>query len=290
MQELRILARKLLEENQVRAIVGYEAYRRGVRPAFVTDLRQCDSLVFDHRCVHNLAVYLSPGRTHVVSLGRLAVVIKGCDARSIAGLIRENQLKREDVVLIGVRCGGVVTDPCNPGDLNSRNLAQRCVRCNCREPGIADYLVGEIGPAPKAVNSRDARLAEMESMSVADRLTLWTDLLSRCTRCYACRQVCPMCYCERCITDKTEPAWIESSAHPRGNYAWHITRAMHLAGRCVDCGECERACPSQIPLGFLNRKVARIVQDRYGYTVTDDPLQQTPMGSFRLDDGGEFIA
>ena len=67
------------------------------------------------------------------------------------------------------------------------------------------------------------------------------------------------------------------------------TRALHLAGRCVDCGECERACPSQIPLGLLNRKVARIMMDRYGYSVTDDPSKQTPVGTFRLDDGQEFI-
>jgi ferredoxin len=222
-------------------------------------------------------------------MGRPAVVIKGCDARAVAGLIRENQLKRDKLVLIGVRCGGVVSNPTEAGELNSRNMAQRCIRCDCREPAMTDYLVGAIGAAPQGVSRRDARLAEMESMSSTERMGLWTELLSRCTRCYACRQACPMCYCERCVTDKTEPAWIENSPHVRGNFAWHATRAIHLAGRCVDCGACERACPSHIPLGFLNRKVARIVRDRYGYTVTDDPLQQTPMGTFRLDDGEEFI-
>ena len=58
-------------------------------------------LVFNTRCVHNLATYLNPRRNHLVPLGKKAVVVKGCDARAVAGLIRETQLKREDVVVIG---------------------------------------------------------------------------------------------------------------------------------------------------------------------------------------------
>jgi formate dehydrogenase subunit beta len=290
MQELRNLAKKLLQEKQVKAILGYECDRRGARPAFVTEIGDCDRLIFDHRCVHNLAAYLSPRRTHVTALGRLAAVIKACDARAVAGLIRENQIKREDVILIGVRCGGVVLDPAESGALSSENLAPRCIACETREPALADHLVGEPQSVPAGNAKRDARLSEIESMSPGERLALWTDLLSRCTRCYACRQVCPMCFCERCVAEKTQPAWIENSPHVRGNFAWHLTRALHLAGRCVDCGECERACPARIPLGLLNRKIAQVVSARYGYTVTDDPSKQTPIGTYRLDDGQEFIA
>jgi formate dehydrogenase (coenzyme F420) beta subunit len=289
MQELRELAKKLLQEKQVSAVLAYECDRRGVRPAFVAEPEDCDRLVFDHRCVQNLAAYLSPRRTHVAQLGRLAVVIKSCDARSVAGLFRESQLKREDVVLIGVRCGGVVRDPADSEQLNPENLAPRCAGCEQREPTLVDYMVGEPQAAPSGKSIREARLSEIEAMNSGERLSLWTSLLSQCTRCYACRQVCPMCFCERCIADKTQPAWIESSPHSRGNFAWHLTRALHLAGRCVDCGECERACPSGIPLGLLNRKVARIVADRYGYSVTDDPSKEAPIGAYRLDDEQEFI-
>jgi formate dehydrogenase subunit beta len=290
MQELRDLAQKLLQEKQVNAVLGYECGRRSVRPAFVTDADDCDRLMFDHRCVQNLAAYLSPRRTHVARLGRLAVVVKSCDARAVAGLIRENQLKREDVVLIGVRCGGVVRDPAGPDQMDPDSIALRCIGCEPREPSLADYIVGQPQPAPSGKSDREARIAEIEAMNYEERLAFWTDLLARCTRCHACRQVCPMCFCERCIADKTQPAWIESSPHSRGNFAWHLTRALHLAGRCVGCGECERACPAGIPLGLLNRKVAGIVADRYGYSVTDDPSREAPIGTYRLDDEQEFIA
>jgi Na+-translocating ferredoxin:NAD+ oxidoreductase RnfC subunit len=91
------------------------------------------------------------------------------------------------------------------------------------------------------------------------------------------------------VADKTQPQWIESSPHPRGNLAWHVARALHQAGRCVDCGECERACPADIPLGLLNRKMARVVEQRFGYRAGDDPAAPAPIGVFKLDDAQEFI-
>jgi Fe-S oxidoreductase len=38
-----------------------------------------------------------------------------------------------------------------------------------------------------------------------------------------------------------------------------------MAGRCVDCGLCEEACPVDIPLRLLYRKANRIVKDLFGY-------------------------
>jgi formate dehydrogenase subunit beta len=289
MQELKELAKKLLREKQVDAVLGYECDRRGMRPAFINEAAECDRLAFDHRCVHNLATYLSPKRTNVASLGRLAVVIKPCDARAVAGLMRESQIKREDLILIGVRCGGVVRDPTDSRELGPDNLAPRCIGCEPAKSSLADFWVGEAKTVPSVNSDRDKQLAEIEAMPLEVRLEWWKEQLARCTRCHACRQVCPMCFCERCVAEKTQPSWIESSPHIQGNFAWNLTRALHLAGRCVDCGECERACPAQIPLGLLNRKAAQIVSERYGYTVSDDPSQPAPIGAYKLDDGQEFI-
>ena len=121
MKALQELAKKLLEEKTVQVVIGWDQGPHGVRPAFITKPEQAERLIFDTRCVHNLATYLSPRRNHLVTLGKKAIVVKGCDARAVAGLIRETQVKREDVVIIGVRCGGVVGDPMGDGKLTEKS-------------------------------------------------------------------------------------------------------------------------------------------------------------------------
>lgn len=81
MSELSELAAKLLAEGAVKVVLGYEEGPIGVRPAFVTDPAKAESLIFDSRCVQNLAVYLNPRRSHVAKMGKVAIVVKGCDAK-----------------------------------------------------------------------------------------------------------------------------------------------------------------------------------------------------------------
>ena len=289
MQELQELARKLLTDGTVKVVIGYEAGPRGVRAAFVTSPTDVGRLIFDSRCVQNLVTYLSPRRSLVRELGKPAVVVKTCDSRAVSGMLRESQLKREDVVLIGVRCGGVVHDPTDARPLGPETVADRCVECATRDPERADHLVGPAQPAPAGHRRRDDLIAELLEKSAEERLAFWTGELSRCVRCHACREVCPLCFCERCLADKTVPGWLESSPHPRGNLAFHLTRAMHMAGRCVDCGECERVCPADIPLGLIGRRIAQVVAERFEHSPTEDPAVPAPVGSYRLQDKEEFI-
>jgi len=291
-KEMREIARALLAEGDVRVIIGWEAARRGARPVFVTDPAEADRLIFDARCVHNLVTYLNPRRDHVAELGKIGLIVKGCDVKAVAGLLREAQLTRDDVVLIGVRCGGVLEENEMPAavTLTRDNVAPRCYGCDNREPTLFDHLVGEPQPEPpRPAQTIDERIAALEDRPLEERWAFWTEQFSKCVRCYACRQVCPLCVCERCVADKTRPRWIEPSPHARGNLSWNVTRALHLAGRCVGCGECERFCPVGIPLSLMNRELQQIVAERYGYTVGDDPEQAAPIGDYRLDDEQEFI-
>jgi ferredoxin len=296
MQELRDLARKLLSDGTVGVVIGYEEGPHGVRPTFITDGAEADKLIFDRRCVQNLASYLAPRRNHLGKLGKKAVVVKGCDARAVAGLIRETQIKREDVVIIGVRCGGVLRSDLAIGArreadvaLTPETVSDRCAECDIREPHLVDHLVGELPPPPPISKRREELIAKIEAMTPGERWDYWQRELERCVLCHACREVCPMCFCERCVADKTVPQWIESSPTGRANLAWHLTRALHQAGRCCDCGECERACPADIPLGLLNRKLAQVVEERYEFRATDDPEVPAPVGSYKLNDAQEFI-
>ena len=289
MKELQDLARKLLTEGTVQVVIGYEEGPRTARPAFITDPEKAGNLIFDKRCVQNLASYLNPRRKQIVSLGKAAVVVKGCDARAVAGLLRENQILRENIVIIAVRCGGVLTDPESNAELTTETTSARCGNCDVREPKLFDYLIGELPPAPPVNPKRAEQIAALEKMTAAERWAFWSQELSRCIRCHACREACPMCFCVQCTAEKGTPLWIDSSATPRANRAWQTMRVLHQAGRCVDCLECERACPEHIPLGLLARYIADSVEKRFDYKTCDDPSVVAPMGIYRTDDDEEFI-
>ncbi|MBN1959951.1 MAG: 4Fe-4S dicluster domain-containing protein [Deltaproteobacteria bacterium] len=304
MQQLIEVARQLLTDKVVDVVIGYEQGAFGVRPAFISDVASCAQLIFDNRCVHNLVSYLSPRRTHLAHFQRKAIVAKGCDIRAIAALVREGQLKREQIIIIAPRCGGVGRNASlnKPQQLEVNTVAPRCANCTVREPRaasakdtaehkeiLADYVVGEVQAPPPIAVDRDARINALDAMSIQERWQYWQGELERCIRCHACREVCPTCFCVQCLADKTQPQWIESSPHARGNLMWQFNRMMHQAGRCVDCGECERACPVGIPLSLLVGKMAKVVKERFDYQVSSDPTVPTPIGTYNQEDKQEFI-
>ena len=129
-----------------------------------------------------------------------------------------------------------------------------------------------------------AVVAEMERRSPAERQAFWRAQLDRCIRCYACREVCPACYCRTCFVDKAAPRWLSKASTVDDNWMFHAVRAFHLAGRCVGCGECERVCPMDIPISRLNRMLDREVRERFGYVAGLDPESVPPLGTFRPED------
>jgi ferredoxin len=123
----------------------------------------------------------------------------------------------------------------------------------------------------------------------AERWDFWTAEFDRCVRCNACREDCPLCSCTRCIADKTRPRWIDSSASPEGNWLWNVTRALHLGGRCVECSNCESACPAGIPLVALTHHLNRVAAREWGPRVDGDQVGRSPLVVFRLEDKADFI-
>ena len=282
-QRLRETCRELLSAGTVQVVIGYGSDGGAApQPVFVTDPDAVDQLVFDQQCHHNLTTYLT--RAEVRAMSRVAIVVKGCDERAVLVLEQESQIDRDQVYLIGVACTGT-----GKPDGTGQPVSPRCRSCDVHLPRHSDAVIGEVENLPVEATARYARLEEFMRRSPQERFTYWMDEFSRCTRCYACRQVCPLCYCRVCVMDKNRPQTVDTSAHPRGTLAFHITRAFHLAGRCVDCGACARACPAGIDLGLLNASLARAAESEFGFRAGMDADAAPLLGEYSTRDREGFI-
>ena len=289
--DLREEARRLLAESLVDVVVGYgEGHGgEGVRPLFARTPGETEGLLWNRDCVYNLATYLSkePCREIILRGGKIGIVVKGCDARALVVLFREGQLARESVHVIGMVCDGV--DGVEATDDVGGETMLKCRHCGVQTPPVYDSLIGNPSQAVRVEGDPLEDVEELESLGIEERWDYWTGHLSRCMKCYACRQACPMCYCAECITEKARPQWIDRPSHLRGALAYHLIRAMHLAGRCVSCGECGRACPLDIPVDKISRFLAREVEVAFDYKAGLD-LETTPaFRTFKEDDPGDFI-
>jgi formate dehydrogenase subunit beta len=265
-QQLRDCARRLLADGRagasggVECVIGYEVNPRGgVRPAFIYDPDEVGRLIWGPACIPNLVTYLHD-KKKPAKRGepppRVAVVVKPCDSRALNVLLAERQLERARIFAIGIACAGLA-------DATGAAL-QRCMRCAERVPVLYDVLLGEPPPVAPAEETFDD-LARVEALPPAERLAFWLQEFDRCIRCYACRQVCPGCYCTTCMFERDDGLWVDASIELSAKHFFHLGRALHLAGRCVECNECERVCPMGLPLSLLNRRLVREVESLYGH-------------------------
>ncbi|KAF0216866.1 MAG: 4Fe-4S [Geobacteraceae bacterium] len=291
-EAIRAEAARLLTEGSVTAVIGYRSGKRAgtAMPAIVTSPEKAAELIFSPSCVNNLALYLTKAKKDIRKTGKVAIVAKGCDIKALAGLMGESQLKREEVVILAVACAGVKGSGAATGEpLTTANIARKCRECTVHTPQGADSVAGSLSTLPELAPLEAEELARLEALTPAERWSFWKKHFSRCVRCLACRQVCPFCYCEQCMCDRNRPQAVETTPRPAGNMAWHIVRAMHLSGRCASCAECERACPMDIPLNLLNRKMAQELKELYGHEAGLKPKEKGPLAEYREDDDQSFI-
>lgn len=266
MNNLIARAKVLIENKIVQVIVGYEAGPTGVaRPAFITNPAKADLLIYDERCVQNLAVYLT--KPEVRNLGKMAIVATLPVMRSIMMLISEQQIFADNITVLGVSSDGSLLD-------------------------IADIKVMQayIEKSDLGNPAKDrALLVELNKLSKEERFAYWQKELSKCIKCYACRQACPLCYCTRCTVEVNQPQWIPVQSNTHGNMEWHILRAMHLAGRCISCGECGRACPVGIPCHLLTMQLADEVHNYFKVYAGTSEKMSSVLSTFEPNDKESFI-
>jgi formate dehydrogenase (coenzyme F420) beta subunit len=305
--KIRAAAKKLLSAGTVDVVIGYKAGTVPLRnaPYFARTPAEADNLIWDSNCRINLATFI-PRRE-----GKIAVVAKGCDTRNIINHIVENQIDRDRVYIIGVPCQGMVVQAQVPAgqaidEIVEQNgqimvkgrdfavtldkadlLRQNCRVCQHPNPPLADELVAEPVPEPQVDPYQDIK--ELLAKSEAERWDYYRDLVKDCLRCYACRDACPLCYCQVCFVDESMPQWVGKSQDPIDVFTFHLLRAYHCAGRCTDCGACESACPVGIKMRQFTRVLEKSVKERYGYEAGLDPDKKPPLTVFLPDDPEEFI-
>jgi ferredoxin len=290
---IRTEAERILSAGEVSAVVGYAAARRNgsVQPIVISRSDDAQKLIFTPASVNNLAVYLTKAKKEIPKTGKIGIVVKGCDLKAIVGLLGESQLKRENLYLIGVPCAGVLASAIQPATaLTTDTIAPKCTECDARLPQGCDFVpnVQQSSSSPQD-GKYAAEIARLEALTPAERWVYWKEQFAKCIKCYACRQVCPFCFCEQCLCDRNKPQMVETTPRPSGNTAWHIVRAMHLTGRCAGCAECERVCPMDIPLNLLNRKMAKELKELYDYEAGFEVNDKGPLATYTDKDDQSFI-
>lgn len=194
------------------------------------------------------------------ALAPLGIVARRSEVLAVNVLVQEAQIDPAKLVLFAVADDGTF--------LETTELA-----------GATARALNEL-PADRPGGFSEATwtaLDELMAKPREERQAFWQAASARCIKCYACRGSCPMCGCQQCFADRNQPQWFPTAADGRGNFAWHLLRAFHLAGRCVGCGSCAEACPVGIPLDLLNAAMARSAwthfSHRAGLRPSDPPLQ-----------------
>ncbi len=302
--------------NDVDAIIAYRkkpGEPRDVLSVFKPD--EIDEITFSPLSLNTptkLLMQILP------NVNKVAVIAKGCDVRTMKNLEKEEKIDRSKVYIIGISCDGIINykkfrrvvnfklseidnveiegdEVTVKANGNEQRIPLKDVICEnclfCPQPTPEDYdvLIGE----PKEGKKDYSDIEQLESMDAEKRWSYWMDVFSKCIRCHACREVCPVCYCEECLVDPSNlaispmtpaedkasyPKVIGKTVNPSDNLIYHLIRVLHHAGRCGGCGECERACPMELPLLKLERKLEKVVYEVFNY----DPSEKIPFLS-KLD-------
>jgi L-lactate utilization protein LutB len=145
-------------------------------------------------------------------------------------------------------------------------------------------LIGEEREG-EAAGKTFEKVYQLEKMGLEENAAFWEGEFARCIRCNACRNVCPMCYCQnQCLLDSRKPNWTKERVDVQSNRWYHLVRSFHLAGRCTECGECARVCPMNIPINLLPMKMNRELFELFGWRSGVKEGEKPPLMNFQMEE------
>ena len=137
---------------------------------------------------------------------------------------------------------------------------QACIEENKETQGMTNIIMKrrrfiQLPPEEKEGKAPETLMQQIALMDTKSRIEFWQRELSKCIKCYGCRDVCPVCICDECELES--PEWISPGEIPPNFPLFHLIRAYHVADYCIGCGECEATCPMGIPLRTIQSLIHR---------------------------------
>ena len=319
-------------------------------PTIVTDPKELDETAGSLHCGTLLISKLIKKYLGGANTMKIGVTVKGCDLMGLYELAKRQQINLDNLVMIGVNCGGSVSpvtarkmiaakygvDPdkvhkeeidkgqfiieyegghkgISIDELEEEGFGRRpnCRRCKMKVPRQADLACGNWGVIgdkagkatfievcsdkgamlldqavkagaiavekanPKGIEIRGKvegamlklgdkwRKRDFEGLGTnRERLEKIIKETSRCIKCYACIDQCPICYCVECSTKK--PYLVPPGELPV-NFMFHLIRFAHIADSCVNCGQCQENCPMEIPNSLFMHAQQVELEKMFGY-------------------------
>ncbi|MCL2673818.1 MAG: 4Fe-4S ferredoxin, partial [Defluviitaleaceae bacterium] len=199
MQEImRERAKQMLSDGSVQRVLGWKKgdFPTNPEPAYFNTVDELGELVYDKFCSTNLSNYMQQAAKQE---GKTLVFLKPCDTYSFNQLLKENRVVRDKAYIVGVGCDGNVAVE----EMLEKGLLEKCKVCAKTEHKIFDELIGEEHKQREG-GDRFAGVADVEAMSPEERFEFWQTQLSKCIRCNACRNTCPVCSCNKCVFDSAQ--------------------------------------------------------------------------------------
>ena len=327
-KKLREEAKRLLAEKKVDVVVGYEAGTLPLTatPCFITAPEEADRLVWNALCVQNLAKFVHDllGQHHEAQKRVkpeakrkkvVGVVARGCTTRSLMIQLQEKQYNRDEIVVLGVPCGGYVDgrklsalaggEEIREGSLIDGKvavktvkgekqgalvelLADNCLTCRFNQPVMADISMGEGAPMAGAEKEYEPVTA-FENLPAEERWAYFEKEMAKCIRCAACRNTCPSCYCRVCFADQSQPRWVDIGGNASDTQLFQLMRMYHMVGRCVDCGSCTAVCPMGVDLRKFLKKLDKDAFELFGHRAGVSLEEPAPLGTYKETDREDFI-
>ncbi|MBW1981369.1 MAG: 4Fe-4S binding protein [Deltaproteobacteria bacterium] len=231
----------LFAEGKIKGFLALREHDSHVGPHLFTKAEELDSLsLADYREQGDSRYPLDKILTklaHKYPTDTFAVLVRGCDERGLQQLFAVSKLHRDRVIPVGFCC---------PSELAQKH--------GCWKPYPDAAVAGE-----PALPFGGDKAAATTGVDILAELQEWFDTFDRCVKCYGCRNICPVCYCDECTLE--EASLIPRGEIPPANPNFLMTRAIHMVGRslCIYCGLCEEVCPADIPLKSLYKLVAKVM-------------------------------